>query len=675
MTVPAHTRREAERLRHELRHHEERYYVLHDPEIADAEYDRLLKRLEALEREHPELVTPDSPTQRVGGRASKGFGPYRHRVPMLSLDNAYTAGEVREWAARVTKGLEGERPEFVVELKFDGVSVSLVYASGRLTAGATRGDGETGEDVTTNLRTIRAIPLTLRGGNAPALVEIRGEAYMTRDELERLNREREQNEEPPFSNPRNATAGTLKQLDPGIVAGRNLRVVTYGTGAFEGGECATHTELLERLAAWGLPVSEHTRTFRDIEAVIAHHATWTEQRDRLPYEVDGLVIKVNDLRQQMRLGVRLKSPRWALAYKFPARQATTTVIKIEDSVGRTGVVTPVAHVTPVELAGVTISRCTLHNYDEIRRLGLQVGDRVLLERAGDVIPHIVKVVVSVRTGRGRGLPHHPPSACPACGGTVARETDAEVAWRCLNVSCPAQMERAILHFGSRKAMDIAGLGASAVEQMVARGLVKDLADLYRLTPETLQTLELFADKKAAQLHANILESRTRPLDRFIYALGIRHVGERGAEILAERFRSLEALARLTEAELQSIPDVGPAVAASFVRFFHLPQTRALLEKFASAGVRPVRPARTSGPFSGEVVVFTGELPGLPRSEAEARVRALGGKTASAVSRKATLLVSGDRSGSKMDQARKLGLRITAAADFLRMLQSPNARRT
>ncbi|MEK7767955.1 MAG: NAD-dependent DNA ligase LigA, partial [bacterium] len=339
------------------------------------------------------------------------------------------------------------------------------------------------------------------------------------------------------------------------------------------------------------------------------------------------MIKVNDLRHQTRLGVRLKSPRWALAYKFPARQATTTVIRIEDSVGRTGAITPVAHLTSVELAGVTISRCTLHNFEEVKRLDVRVGDRVLLERAGDVIPHVVKVVASVRTGRQK--PHHPPSACPACGGTVAREKDAEVAWRCLNVSCPAQMERAILHFGSRKGLDIEGLGEAAVEQLVARGLVKDLADLYRLTPEALQTLDLFADKKAAQLHARIQESRTRPLERFIYALGIRHVGERGAEILAERFGNLEALARVTEADLKTVPDVGPIFVASLVRFFHLPQTRALLKKFTSAGVRPVRAApAAAGPFSGEVIVFTGELPGMPRSEAEARVRALGGKTAS-----------------------------------------------
>ncbi|MGE5280467.1 MAG: NAD-dependent DNA ligase LigA, partial [Deltaproteobacteria bacterium] len=534
------TRREIERLREAIRHHDYRYYVLDDPEVSDAEYDRLMAELKDLEARHPHLVVPDSPTQRVGAAPAAGFATVRHRRKMLSLDNTYTFDEVRAWDQRVRKGLgDAESVAYAVELKLDGVSVNLTYEGGALLRGALRGDGETGEDVTTNLRTVRAIPLRLRGAGEAGRIEVRGEVFMPLDDFARMNKERGRAGEPPFANPRNATAGALKTLDPGIVAGRHLLFCAHSLGDVEHDIFPTHEAYLKQLREWGVPVNPETRVCGTIEEVIERCRQMQQRRDTLPYEVDGMVIKVNARAQERRLGATLKSPRWAIAYKFPAHQATTTVKNITVNVGRTGVLTPVAELEPVACAGVVIRNATLHNFEEMERLDVRTGDRVVLERAGDVIPKVVKVVTSVRTGKEKKFAV--PAACPACGGAIEKEKEGEVAYRCVNALCPAQLERRLLHFASRGAMDIEGLGEAVAAQLVGRGMVKGVEDIYALKREDLLALDLVREKKADQLMKGIAASKKRPLQRLLFALGIRHVGEKAAWLLAEHFRTMEAL--------------------------------------------------------------------------------------------------------------------------------------
>ena len=659
--------KEIERLRQKIRHHDYRYYVLDDPEIADKEYDDLVAALKRLEAQHPEMVTPDSPTQRVGAEPAGGFETVRHRRAMLSLDNTYTFDEVRAWGQRVRKGLgAGEQVSYVVELKLDGVSVNLTYEDGLFVRGALRGDGASGEDVTTNLRTVRAIPLKLRGSGHGGLIEVRGEVFMSLADFSRMNRERGKAGELPFANPRNATAGTLKTLDPRIVAERHLLFCAHSSGEATRAVFATHEAYLQQLKEWGVPVNPETKACADIEAVISRCEKMQAQRQDLEYEVDGMVIKVNARDQQRRLGQTLKSPRWAIAYKFPAHQATTTVRNIVLSVGRTGVITPVAELEPVTCAGVVIRNATLHNFDEIERLGVRVGDRVLIERAGDVIPKVVKVVAAGRSGKKKKFPV--PRACPVCGGPIEKEKEEEVAYRCVNPSCPAQLERQALHFASRAAMDIEGMGEAIVAQLVSRKMIRDVGDIYRLTQSDLLGLNLVKERKAAQLMEGIGASRKRPLGRLLFALGIRHVGEKAALVLAEHFQTLDRLRAASVDELATIHEIGDVMARSIHDFFCHKGGRELVDKLQAAGLNMKQPRRRGASFlAGRTFVFTGELEDLPRGRAEALVREAGGNVSSGVSRKTSFVVEGSDPGSKYDKAKKLGVPVLNKQDFLKMV--------
>ncbi len=651
-------------LRAELREHDRRYYLLDAPTVADAEYDRLMARLKALEEAHPELADPDSPSRRVSGGVSTDFKPVKHAAPMLSLDNAYEEAEVRAWDERVRKNLPpGQSPVYLVEPKIDGLSCALSYEDGALVRAATRGDGETGEEVTANARTIRAIPLRLPAG-APERLELRGEVYMTLADFETVNEGETRAGREPFVNPRNCAAGSLRQKDPAVTAQRRLRFLAHSYGVWQGGEPASHHEFLARCRDLGLPASRAER-FTGIDAVIGYFSRFKDlEMPRLGFAVDGLVIKVDDFAQQRRLGFTARSPRWGLAFKYPAQQATSTVERVAFSVGRTGTVTPVAKVTPVFCAGVTISSVTLHNFEEIERLGLKAGDRVLIERAGEVIPKIVKVV---EKGKKRTAVL-PPKRCPDCGSPVVKE-EGRVAYRCDNPSCPAQLRRTLEHFASRPAMDIAGLGDSAVDQLVARGLVKDAAGVYALTKEQLLGLELFADKKAENLLAQIEASKSRPLDRVLNALGIRQVGEKTAETLAERF-DMDGLMDASPEDLQSVSDVGPIVAESIVSFFASQGGKDLVARLRRAGVtmpRPEKKAAAGAPFAGKTFVFTGELKSFTREEAEETVKSLGGKASGSVSSKTSYVVAGEAAGSKLRKAAGLGVTVLTEEQFKELL--------
>jgi DNA ligase (NAD+) len=655
-----------ERLRETIRRHDHRYYVLAQPEISDAEYDRLMRGLTALEARAPHLVTPDSPTQRVGGIPDEAFRPVRHATPMLSLDNAFNEEELLAWHQRVAKALPGVSPTYTVELKIDGVGLALTYERGRLSQAATRGDGTTGEEVTANARTIRAIPLRL-AGSPPRRLEVRGEVYMARKAFERYNAAANREGGETFANPRNAAAGSLRQKDPRVTAARPLRFFAHSYGAVEGASFASHGEFLEACQRFGLPITEEAQVCRTFDEVRARCRQWETRHDRLAYEADGVVIKVNERSLQERLGMTMKSPRWAIAYKFPAHRATTRILDVLHSVGRTGTVTPVASLTPVSCGGVTISSATLHNYDEVGRLGVKIGDWVVIQRAGDVIPQVVSVIESKRTGKERAI--KPPAACPECHGVIAKEQEEDVAFRCINPSCPAQLARSILHFGSRAALDIEGLGDVVVEQLVSRQVIRDAADLYRLTEADLLKIPLFAEKKAQNLLERIRASRTRGLARLLYSLGIRHVGERAARGLAERFGSMDRLMQADQAALEALRGVGPVVAEAVVQFFHQPATRALIKKLEAAGVTMTEERRAGAqPLAGTTFVFTGELSGMSRAEAEALVRTLGGAASSSVSRKTSYVVVGDSPGSKFDKARQLGVTILDEAQFTRLVR-------
>lgn len=662
-------KKEVERLRALIRYHDQKYYVQSRPEITDQEYDRLLDALKKLEQEFPQLLIPDSPTQRIGDQPVEGFQVVRHRVPMLSLDNTYSGGELREFDARVKRFLKAQKVRYLVELKFDGVSVSLTYRSGALLQGATRGDGEQGDDITGNLKTIRSIPLTLalpKGVTLPKLIEVRGEVYMPLPAFEALNRQREKEGEPLFANPRNAAAGSLKQLDPRIVAQRHLKVFFYGVGAVEGKAFKTQHEVLEFLKQVNLPVNPHFKRCEDIEEAIQFCDAWEPKREKLEYDIDGMVVKVDDLDEQRRLGFTAKSPRFAIAYKFPAERALTQVLDIEVNVGRTGVLTPVANLKPVLIAGSTVSRASLHNEDEIKRKELRIGDWVLIEKAGEIIPQVVEVVKSKRTGKEKAF--RMPQQCPVCAGRVMRDEE-EVALRCVSLSCPAQLKERLIHFAQRSAMDVEGLGDVLAQQLVTQGLVKDDGDMYHLTREKLLTLERMGEKSAENLLKGIEISKGRGLSRLLFALGIRHVGETNAQVLARHFGSLEKLSRASAEELTQIPEVGPVVAASIAEFFQAPQNLRVLEKLKAAGVtmEEERPQQVSSRLSGQTVVFTGELNNCARHEAENLVRLHGGVVGDAVTKKTSLVVVGSSPGSKYEKAKALGVKVIDESEFKKLV--------
>jgi len=653
--------REAEKLRAELRRHEHLYYVLDRPEISDAEYDGLMRRLRELEEAHPELATPDSPTQRVGGKPREGFVKVRHSAPMLSLDNALNEGELRDFDRRVRELLAGAAYAYVAELKLDGLSMAVQYAEGRFRQAVTRGDGEVGEDVTENARTIRSVPLRV-DSRWPNL-EVRGETVMNRRAFERLNAERDEQELSRFANPRNAAAGSLRVLEPKITASRRLDYYTYFL--LTGGRFAlpSHWASLDELARMGFKVNPHRKLCASVDEVLEFCAHWEAHREDLPYEIDGVVVKVDAVEQQESLGFTAKAPRWAIAYKYPARQERTTVIGIEVQVGRTGALTPVAHLEPVAVGGVTVSRATLHNEDEIARLDLKIGDEVLVERSGDVIPKVVRVWAQGT----RRTPFTMPARCPVCGGRVVRE-EGESARRCVNVDCPARLKESILHFASRGVMNIDGVGEALVDQLVDRGLVKSVADLYQLTADELLTLGRMGAKSASNLLVNIARSKMNPLPRVIAALGIRFVGERTAKLLAEALGSMDALEAASAEELESVQEVGPKVAESIRQFFREPRNRELVEKLRAASLDFTYEADHpgSGPLQGLTFVLTGTLPTLSREAAKALIESAGGKVAGSVSKKTSYVVAGEDAGAKLEKARELGVTVVDEQELRRL---------
>ena len=659
----------------EIHEHAHRYHVLDRPTISDAQYDRLFKELQALEEEFPDLRAPDSPTLRVGAAPRAGFRKVRHVRPMLSLDSLMEEGEVREFDARVRKGLRSDEGLFaeavfyVAEPKFDGLSIELVYEDAVLVRGSTRGDGETGEDVTENLRTIRAVPLRLsengpRGG-LRGRVAVRGEALMPLSEFEALNRRLIEESEEPFANPRNAAAGAVRQLDPGITASRRLDFFAYEVMDAEHARFETQLATLDALRAWGFHVESGVRRCDGLDEVLEFHAKLQEKRDRLPYEIDGVVIKVDRADWQELLGARSRSPRWAVAYKFPPRVEVTKVLDIIVQVGRTGKLTPVAALQPVDVSGVTVSRATLHNQDELDRKDVRIGDTVRVRRAGDVIPEVVEVL---KEQRPRGAERFElPGKCPVCGAPVERVGAYHV---CTNgLSCRAQLQGHIEHFAWRGAMDIRGLGGRTVHQLIEKGLVKDLADLYQLTPIDLAGLEGFAEKSIENMTSAIEASKRPRLDRFLFALGIEHVGDTVARLLADHYGALGPLLEATEDQLQEIKGIGPEVAESVRRFFASARNRKVLDRLAKAGVKPVAEQKAKGkqPLAGEVVVFTGGLEGLSRPEAQRKAEAAGAQVASGVGKKVTLVVAGPGAGSKLDEARKLGIHVIDEAAFLKRI--------
>jgi len=662
LTAHAH---KIESLRKEIRRHDYLYYVLDAPVISDREYDTLFKELQALEAANPALITLDSPTQRIGGAPTSAFGEAKHSIPMLSLDNTYSEIEARDWYSRVVKNLNSSAAELFTEPKIDGVSLSLTYRSGVLATAATRGDGETGEDVTANVKTIRAIPLKLLADNPPQLFEARGEVYMDIQDFNEINGILLSEGLEPFANPRNAAAGSLRQKDPSVTSKRRLKFFVHSYGLKIGGpNFNKHSDYLNYCRQCGLRPADHSQTAANIDEAIAQYGNLLNIRDNLPFEIDGMVIKVSSFAQQTELGFTARSPRWAVAYKFPSRQATTVLEDITVQVGRTGVLTPVAKLRPVELGGVTISSATLHNFDEIKRLGVKMGDTVLIERAGDVIPKVVKAVTSKRTGKEKHL--EIPKHCPSCNGPITKSREEEVAYRCLNPACPAQIEASLMHFASRLAMDIDGMGYAAVSQLLSLQKIHTFADIYSLTTNDLLELELFKDKKARNLLDAIAESKKQPLSRLLFALGILHVGEKAARILAGHFGSIDALMRATIEQLTEINEIGPVMANSIVDYFAQDSVKKAIAGLVKAGVNTIEPAKENiiSPLSGKTFVFTGELNSLSRSEAEHKIESLGGKSASSVSSKTDYVVAGLSPGSKYTKAQKLGVTILNEQQFL-----------
>lgn len=677
MTTKRPERRIAE-LRDAIRHHEERYYIHNAPEISDEEFDHLLHELEQLEADYPDLLTPDSPTQRVAGRPIEGFDTVEHVEPMLSLDNAYSDAELRAFDERVRKSaaLGDAAIAYVAEMKIDGLSIALTYLDGRLVRGATRGDGSRGEDVTANVRTIRAIPLRLRGGPA-GRIEVRGEVYLPRKSFDRMNREREDAGQPLFMNPRNAAAGTMRNLDPSLVSKRGLSAFVYqivvppggerlrqASGQPEGGHHETHSATLTTLAAWGMPVEPHWTRCESMADVIAFCAAWATERQSLDFDTDGVVIKVDDLARRAQLGATAKFPRWATAFKFPAQQKHTRLLQIRVNVGRTGAVTPYALLEPVVLAGTTVSMATLHNAEDVARKDLREGDTVAVEKGGDVIPKVVAPIVSLRPADA--IPWVMPTECPVCGSTLQRDEEA-VVWRCENTSCPARLRRSLEHFASRSAMNIEGLGESLVDQLVGKEIVHDFADVYLLTEDALAALERMGKKSAANVIAQIERSKANDLSRLIYALGIRHVGEKAAATLARSFRTIDRLLDAPVEALQSVTEIGPVVAASVKQFADEPHNRQLVERLKATGVNVTSQTPEGsgepGPLAGKVFVLTGTLTSMTREEAAAALARLGARVSGSVSKKTHFVVAGADAGTKKAKAEALGVPLLDEEQF------------
>ncbi len=688
--------RRAEELKSQIDHHNYRYYILDEPEISDAEYDRLMRELESIEADFPELVTPDSPTQRVGAPPAEGFAPVRHTTRMLSLTNAFDQEELGAFLARVEKELDGEQVELVCELKIDGTAVAVTYENGVLVRGATRGDGEVGEDITPNLRTIRSIPLKLQTDSPPALLEVRGEAYLPIAEFERINREREQiNKEraeqglpplPLFANPRNAAAGSLRQLDPAVTASRSLDIFFYQVGA--GADFATHWGSLQYMRQVGLRINTRNAKVASAEEAFKFCLDWQQERDTLPFEIDGVVVKVDSLEQQNRLGATSKAPRWATAYKFPPEQATSVLRDIVASVGRTGALTPIAYFDAVRVAGSTIQRATLHNEDEVRRKDIRIGDTIIVQKAGDVIPEVVAPVVSKRTGKEQvwQMPHR----CPICDAAVDRQADEAVAY-CTNVACPAQRIGRLMHFAGRGAMDIEGMGEERILALVERGRLRDISDFYRLTRQDLLavTTKIESEATAAEedasgatatgrmksvgkgadnLAAAIETSKRRPLSRLIYGLGIRHVGGTVAQLLADQFGSMDALINARREQIEDTEGIGPVISESVALFFEQAQNREVIARLKAAGVR-MSEERAVGPrpLAGKTFVLTGGLEGFTREEVTEEIKSRGGKVTSSVSAKTDYVVVGAEPGSKFEKAKKLGVTTIDEDEFVRLL--------
>ncbi|MFH1541185.1 MAG: NAD-dependent DNA ligase LigA [Elusimicrobiota bacterium] len=699
-----------ENLKKQIRHHDYLYYVLAQPEISDSEYDSLMKQLKELEEKNPQFITTDSPTQRVSGEAVKDFTTVKHSVPMLSLENTYSSHEILEWNKRVKKIIsiarqsaspslqqgeftsqrdkpsnelkQDEGYEYIIEPKIDGISCNLIYKNGILTQAATRGDGNNGEDVTLNIKTIRSIPLSLLStsssatnllGNLslPTLLEVRGEVYIDKIDFQKLNEEILKNGEQPFANPRNAAAGSLRQKNPQITGKRKLKLIVHSYGMVFGTKnFKTHFEFLKLCEKIGLPTTlKNISVAKKIDEVVELCKKYEFDRENISFEVDGLVIKINSLEQQQKLGFTMKSPRWAIAYKFPAKQATTKIKNIIIQVGRTGILTPVAELEPVGCGGVIISRATLHNFEEVERLGVKIGDTILIERAGEVIPKIVKVIETKRTGDEKKLKI--PEKCPICDQLVVKEKEEDVAWRCINPSCPAHLENGLVHFAKREAMDIEGLGDAVVQQLVSKKMVCDFADIYYLKKDDLLKLELFKDKKAQNLLNAIEESKSKSLSRLLLGFGIRNVGEKAAITLAEKFLTLDDLIKATVDDLQKIYEIGPTIAESVVKFFTLLETKKLIEKLKKVGINANEEIK-KGPriFEGKTFIFTGELKNFSRTDAEAKIRELGGSTSSSVSQKTNFVVAGENPGSKLNKAKKLGIKIILEEEFLKMVNLP-----
>ncbi len=658
----------AAQLREEINYHNYRYYVLDSPVISDAQYDKLLRELQDLEAKYPELIAPDSPTQRVGAKPSAAFGQVRHRLPMTSMDNAFSEQEARDWDRRCREGLERDKLTYTAEPKFDGTSVSLRYEDGVLVQAGTRGDGTTGEDITANVRTIRTVPLHLQGKGWPRVIEVRGEVVIPKKDFERLNAEQLKRGEKVFANPRNAAAGSLRQLDPKVTAARPLAFFPWGLGEVSAPVGKRYSEVVTRLKGWGFRVSEYFRVAHGIEECLAFYQEMLTRRDRLPFEIDGVVYKVDDLAARDVLGFTARAPRWAIAHKLPAQEETTVVEDIIASVGRTGVITPVAVLRAVPVGGVTVTHATLHNEDELHRKDVRIGDTVIVRRAGDVIPEVVGVVKDKRP-RGTRV-WHMPTTCPVCGSAVRRE-EGEAAHRCMGgLYCAAQRMGAILHFASRQAMDIQGLGEKLVEQLVEKGLVRTVADLYRLDRDTLAKLERMGEKSAQNLLDQIERSKNTTLARFLNALGIPQVGEATAELLASHFGTLEALMDADRDTLESVPGIGPAMADDIHAFFRQKHNREVIAALRKAGVRwPAATAKPSGaqPLAGKTFVLTGGLAAMSRDEAKRRLKSLGAKVSESVSKKTDYVVVGVDPGSKADKARELGIKMIDEREFLKLI--------
>ena len=666
MALPkAEARRRVQHLRQAIEQHNYHYYILDAPEITDAEFDQMMRELRALEAQFPDLVTPDSPTQRVGIAPEEAFATVRHRQAMLSLDNVFSDDELQAWAKRVERALGAHDVDFVCELKIDGAAVSLTYEDGRFVRGATRGDGVQGEDTTANLRTIKSIPLRLKALRPPALLEVRGEVYLSRRAFEAINAERQAAGQPQFANPRNAAAGSLRQLDPRITASRPLDIFVYGMGAAEGLRLRTHEEALGWLRETGLKINPETRLVHSLDEVAAYAAQWTARRHELAYEVDGVVVKVSDYGRQVELGATSNAPRWAIAYKFPAEQAITVVRDIQVYVGRTGALTPVAVLEPVRVSGVTVTSATLHNEDEVRRKDVRIGDTVVVQRAGEVIPEVVRPLVERRTGRERRFTM--PDACPACGSTVVRPEGEAVA-RCVNASCPAQVLGRLIHFCSRGAMNIDRVGPKLLMQLLERKLITGPDDLFRLRKEQVVALERMGDRSAQNVLDSIEGSKRTTLARFLYALGIRHVGGHIAELLAAYFRDIETLMHASFEEIRDVAGVGPVIAESVHLFFRQPPNVRLVQHLLALGVRPAAPPRaTRGPLAGKQVVITGTLARFSRTQAEQAVRDHGGTAGTSVSKKTDLVVVGSEPGSKLEKAKKLKVQTITEREFTKLL--------